>query len=173
MNTDDLPRLEFEAPRRLFAARRATLIASIDRRRDLRRVPDELRLAGWLRRHPLTPAGAEALFVTHTTYPGSPASWRLSLVDELIASSATGFLVDLLFTLDREGHSDHAARVEARLLATAADTPRALYAVALSRSHQPGSDADDAETRRLLDRCLALGDDPHARCAQLLRTLDP
>ena len=166
LNTDDHPLLEFEAPRRLFTARRAQLLSSIDRRRDIRQLPRELRLSRLLAQWPLTPAAAEALFVSHTTYPGSPASFRLSLVPGMLARSGEEFLVNLLFTLDREGHSDEAEQTERRLLEIAAETPRALYAVAQSRHHRAGADVTG-----LLERCVQLGDDRHGRCARLRRTL--
>lgn len=154
LTNDDRPRLEFRAPRGLFAGARAAILDDHDQRRT---APTEL-----------DREDAEKLFVLHTIYPGAPRSYRLSLIPVLLDKSEVGFITDVLFTLGREKRFEAARPVMARLARAGAVDPRAQYAIAWT--HQAAGELEEA--RRFAKRCMALGDEPRKRCATLLHRLD-
>jgi hypothetical protein len=165
----------FSAPRHLFEGRGATLVRDADRRGAP--TPDpELLLTRWLARRPLTTRQAQDLFVLHTVYPSAPERLRAGLLEELVAHSDATWLIELLFTLEREGWWEDAERAEARLLAIAPEHPKALYVVARARAARMAADGGErgaiaAAVAPLLARCEGLGDEPRGRCAGLRREL--
>ena len=193
VNTAARPRLEFEAPRRLFRGERAAVVSKADRRglQNLKEVsgsglsqperssapsPGDQGLWARVVQHtPPTLAALEALFIFHTTYPGAPPGFRLDWVPRLAAESAIPFVIELGFTLVTERRWGAFEAVEARLRTDAADIPKALYLRASALATREGRPAlSPAESERLQDlltRCLALGDEPRGRCERERRRL--
>ncbi len=167
LHHDDWPILEHRATRSLLAGSHARLV----RRHDARRWPLEgsgLVLSRWLKEHPLTAPEAQALFTLHTRFPAAPAAFRLGLVEGLANGDDGEFLIDLLFTLTREAHFEHAEKVALSLMQKVPHVPRALLAVADLRLRQTklGGDGSDVAARtahHLLRRCVTLGDS-RGRC---------
>ena len=166
LNTDDHPLLEFEGPRRLYARAKAGLI----KRHDVRAGRSDSE--GW-RFGALSPPAIEtleALFAFHTTYPGAPEDFRLRWVPRFLAESEPSFLIDLLFTLVTEGRWALSEPLAERLLERAPEDPRALHVVAHAwHAHalERGGEGDRLRLLALLERCVALGDEPRRRCARL------
>ena len=167
VNTNERPRLEFEGPRRLYAGEKAQIVHAHDLRATER--PELGRYA--LALPPPELETLQSLFIFHTTYPGAPAAYRHRWLERLIEESEAGFLIDLMFTLEREALWAWVTPTAERLRLLAPEVPKALYVIArahLAMDAAQGKGAHQASAQALLERCVALGDEPRGRCKDLL-----